>query len=535
MAPKAKILALRRNSRGQFISKAAAQTSEDEIDETISLPGGLDTDYSFPSSLDPSANASTTASPLKEQIALHTAEVPDEDSHRDSYFRRYRFPQPSSSPLHAGEGEAQAPAMTKTTSALEKPTFAGDLNRENPKQFWNNVEEYLEGLDEATKCKRIRRLWEADSAADAWYEELGESVKQSWAALEEEFRKEWVKKDMQDLADHDMLAMLKTGLPSDHELLLFDTRNGRPVSGLVRWARDVSNLVRKHKIPDRLAERFRSELKAVVLRDALPTVTSWKEFNTAIEGLELAKLKDRIAVLEAYSPKPATTEQPKLSLEHGKTPVTIEDLNNLVARLSVANPVSQPPTSVYHAYPAQGTAYNGQRLRSAPAMPSSRLRPDERLAFIRAKALQPPPDTEEGRQLYERQKEEWHAKHGSKGSYPNEHRPYPLRPGTLPVASDECWRCGTRSHTRAVTCPGPRVDDLENQWRVAAGMVEGEVRRMNRAVGVQLVESGHGEGAYSPPEGYEAARVGQVFLNGQWVPFVAGGTGAELAWDAGNA
>ncbi|KAH9848603.1 hypothetical protein C2E23DRAFT_739011 [Lenzites betulinus] len=425
--------------------------------------------------------------------------------------------------------------MASTTVRPEKPTFAGDLNKENPKQFWNDVEEYLEGLDETTKCKRIRRLWEADSAADAWYEELSDLVKNSWATLEEEFRKEWVKKDAQELADHDMLAMLKIDLPTDKELIQFDTRNGRPISGLVRWARDVSNLVRKYRIPDRLAERFRSELKAVVLRDALPTVTSWKEFNNAIESLQLAKLKDRIAVMEAYSPSRAAPEQPKVTQDAGRTPVTIDDLNNLVARLSVTTPVSQPATSVYHAYPAQGQAYNGQRMRTSPAPPTTRPRADERLALIRTNALPPPPDTEEGRKLYEQQKAEWHAKHGAKGAYPNEQRPYPLRPGTLPVASDECWRCGTRSHTRAVTCPGPRVDDLENQWRVMAGMAEGDVRRMNRATGIQLVETGQADGAYNAPEGYEAARSGQVFWQGQWVPFVAGSAGAEIVWESGNA
>ncbi|KAH9857736.1 hypothetical protein C2E23DRAFT_881307 [Lenzites betulinus] len=155
-------------------------------------------------------------------------------------------------------------------------------------------------------------------------------IKESWATLKEEFRKEWVKKDAQDLTDHDMLAMLKINLPTNKELLEFDTRNGQPISGLVQWAQDVSNDVLKYCILDCLAKHFQLELKAVVLRGMLPIVASWKEFNNTIKGLQLAKLKDRITVMEAYSLSLVTLEQLKANPKAGRAPVTIDDLNNLV-------------------------------------------------------------------------------------------------------------------------------------------------------------------------------------------------------------
>ena len=46
-------------------------------------------------------------------------------------------------------------------------------------------------------------------------------------------------------------------------------------------------------------------------------------------------------------------------------------------------------------------------------------------------------------------------------------RPYPLTPGTVLVASGECWKCGNRAHHLAA-CPVPPVPALESKWRSIA-------------------------------------------------------------------
>ncbi|TFK21578.1 hypothetical protein FA15DRAFT_562588, partial [Coprinopsis marcescibilis] len=55
------------------------------------------------------------------------------------------------------------------------------------------------------------------------------------------------------------------------------------------------------------------------------------------------------------------------------------------------------------------------------------------------------PDTAAGKGQYAAQIDAWSTEHGPTRK-PNEHRPYPLTPGTSPVASGECWTCGRPSH-----------------------------------------------------------------------------------------
>ena len=49
----------------------------------------------------------------------------------------------------------------------------------------------------------------------------------------------------------------------------------------------------------------------------------------------------------------------------------------------------------------------------------------------------------------------------------NETRPYPLTPGTVPVASGECWKCGHRAHHPG-PCAHPPIPALETKWRSIA-------------------------------------------------------------------
>lgn len=73
----------------------------------------------------------------------------------------------------------------------------------------------------------------------------------------------------------------------------------------------------------------------------------------------------------------------------------------------------------------------------------------------------------EGIGLYNTQILLWQNTYGQNGKGPNETRPYPLTPGTVPVASGECWRCGHRTHHPG-PCPAPPVPTLETKWRSIA-------------------------------------------------------------------
>ena len=91
----------------------------------------------------------------------------------------------------------------------------------------------------------------------------------------------------------------------------------------------------------------------------------------------------------------------------------------------------------------------------------------ERLADVLNKALPIHLKNAEGMTRYNEQVLLWQSTNGQNGKGPNETRPYPLTPGTVPVASGECWRCGHRTHHPG-PCPAPPVPVLETKWRSIA-------------------------------------------------------------------
>lgn len=87
------------------------------------------------------------------------------------------------------------PDLMSSTAGNRGPkpsSFSGDVNEENPEQFWREVEEYLSGETETAKCARFQNLLRARSAADVWYKQLSEEVRASWSRLKGAYDKEFV-------------------------------------------------------------------------------------------------------------------------------------------------------------------------------------------------------------------------------------------------------------------------------------------------------------------------------------------------------
>jgi hypothetical protein len=75
--------------------------------------------------------------------------------------------------------------------------------------------------------------------------------------------------------------------------------------------------------------------------------------------------------------------------------------------------------------------------------------------------------TADGMAKYAAQVLMWQSTFGQQGKGPNETRPYPLTPGTVPVASGECWKCGHRTH-HPLPCAASPVPTLKTKWRSIA-------------------------------------------------------------------
>jgi hypothetical protein len=116
--------------------------------------------------------------------------------------------------------------------------------------------------------------------------------------------------------------------------------------------------------------------------------------------------------------------------------------------------------------------------------PSTRPTPTpEQKAEIRLLLSKLPhhPDTPPGRQAHQAQQAEWVKAHGY-GTKVTEKTPYPLRPGTAPVNSGECFTCGFPGHMGTRT--GEMCEALghrplhpnEQQWRVICSRILKEPR-----------------------------------------------------------
>jgi hypothetical protein len=107
----------------------------------------------------------------------------------------------------------------------------------------------------------------------------------------------------------------------------------------------------------------------------------------------------------------------------------------------------------------------------------------EQKAEIRALINRLPhhPDTQAGRQAHQAQQTEWVRAYGY-GTRVTEKTPYPLRPGTAPVNSGECFTCGYLGHLGArtgedCTALGHRpLHPNEQQWRVICARILREPR-----------------------------------------------------------
>ncbi|KAF8219272.1 hypothetical protein L208DRAFT_1418474, partial [Tricholoma matsutake] len=80
------------------------------------------------------------------------------------------------------------------------------------------------------------------------------------------------------------------------------------------------------------------------------------------------------------------------------------------------------------------------------------------------------PNTPAGRAAYNAQIAQWDNDYP--GQLVSELRPYPLSPGTAPVASGECWKCSMIRHM-SPNCDSPnQVPAFKGCWRSIAATIK---------------------------------------------------------------
>ena len=307
------------------------------------------------------------------------------------------------------------------------------------------------GLSETEKVRFLELSLKAKSPAAAWFATLTDGSKKSFAAARTAFEVRWPVKATTEKTTAEKQALLD-------ETILRIVDLGRRVAASAGGEEELSHIVWADKV-ERLAGDIpdTNNLLVVSTRKKLPKpivkliglkAMTWKELTDAVRSITLEELlekleEERDLARYALASRVAVPNTPSKALG-----TAFQSIN-----------IAQPRLFAPSAY---------QQTETTPRAPFTPERPaHERLADVLSKALPLHPKNAEGIAQYNAQVLLWQTTYGQVGKGPNESRPYPLTPGTVPVASGECWKCGYRTH-HPNPCLAPFVPALETKWRSIA-------------------------------------------------------------------
>ena len=368
-------------------------------------------------------------------------------------------------------------------------SFTGKPEDQDPQDFMNKLERIIlmkTGLTETDKVRFLELSLKAKSPAAAWFITLTKADKTTFTSARKAFELRWPVKAVTEKTTAEKQALLD-------ETVLKLSDLGRRVAASVGAEEELSHVVWADKverlagdIPDTnnlLVASTRKKLPKPLLKLVGLKPMTWKELADTVRSITLEELMEKVE---------EERELIRYALAVPNTPS--KALGSAFQNINIA-PQPQP----------RGLLPNQYQTAETNSRPSSGFNAEkpahERLADVLSKALPIHPRNAEGMAAYNSQILLWQSTYGQNGKGPNETRPYPLTPGTVPVASGECWRCGHRTH-HPNPCPAPPVPTLETKWRSIAQTIRKRAETAAApAVNVNLVaEESNEVQAYDPDE-----------------------------------
>lgn len=399
--------------------------------------------------------------------------------------------------------------------------FWGNVGREgeDPQDFINAIERKFIGKNasDTDKIKHLRLSLKTGSDAHAWYRGLDTVTTSTWQNLEAAFNVKWPERVVAAKTTEEKRAMLAATILKPEDIGKRVTVSGVEELSHIAWADKVERLA--DAIPDTgglLISATRGALPPAV-KMLLGTHTSWPAFCAEVRGLSLEKIAEN---QEREDKDKAMREEHRMMKDEV---VMLRKMNQqtpskaLAATLRNVNlgpsprfllPQSTAPNVNSARTPTPQNSNSFYVPQATPPTYPSRP-PADRWADVINLALPIHPDTAAGRALYNTQVNEFTARHGNKG--PNEDRPYPLSPGSSPVARGECWRCGCTGHMGGTCTSTHMIPLLERRWRqIAASIKKNITAPAGNSTPVNFVA----EGAWMSREEYNAQIV-EDFLREQ--------------------
>ena len=359
--------------------------------------------------------------------------------------------------------------------------FHGDNEDENPEDFLRAFFRRMGSNTDDTKKAQFPYYLQADSAADEWFADLQDDDKKSWTAIEAAFRKRWPRKKQakktaeeyeEEITEHKMKTV---------DLAKKEKVAGRDVYSHIAWADRMAIMVKGAKL-----QKTTTHIRQV--RKNLPTIlrekigaghADWDEFLKAVRDVDVDYIRDSMELWTKEQAEQKAMER-RIQLLKTVSRSPMAPLRHQLSSVAIATQPSVVATANSNPFTNSGGGQGNLRFAPSPAttqynkpaqtrLPPTAEQKAELLAIVNS--LPHHPDTQAGQQAHQAQQAEWVKKYGF-GTRVTEKTPYPLRPGTAPVNSGECFTCGYNGHLGSRTgenCQALGYRPLhhnEQQWRV---------------------------------------------------------------------
>jgi hypothetical protein len=343
--------------------------------------------------------------------------------------------------------------------------FKGDGTDDDTAQ--NFMRKFLQrnpftGTNGKTLVRTFRNYLDGDGEAEEWYESVKEEQKEKWDSFEVAWNERFppVKRTAKKKADYEKeLLELKVAAK---DMCGTVKKMGRDVPVVEDWANEALRLAKQVGIADSslLIGKVREGLPDAIKQKVENTHKDWASFCAAVKNIDQTYLRESVERaereerLEREVAQLVQSVRQRPSVQDSPT----KGIRSQLGNFSFQRDTSPSPTPYRSRpyVPARGLGTRGGGLTTRRRYVSA-----EEAARIAA-AVQIHPNTAEGKEAYEREVRQWEAQNGQSGV--SALAPFPLRPGSAPLGSEECYTCGTVGH-RGAECTNPPAPEREQRTR----------------------------------------------------------------------
>ena len=372
--------------------------------------------------------------------------------------------------------------------------FHGDKDDENPEDFLRSFYRRMGTANDDTKKQQFKYFLQADSVADEWFEELTVADRKDWNAIETAFNKRWPRKKAVKKTKEEYEEEITGTQLHLEDLGKKEKIAGRETYSHIAWADKMETIVKGAKIEGTTTYigHVRKEIPKLLREKVGTGHADWTAFLQAVRDVDLDHIRDgvniwkkeqeeQLALKKRVQQLEKLTASPTAPLRHQMTTFNIGD-----SQQNSPQPARQATTATTN--PFTGTSGGTGNLFTPRNTRPPPTQADRTAILARLQKYPHHPDTEAGRQAHRAQQVEWVKTHGLTATV-TEATPYPLRPGTCPVNTGECFTCGQQGHLGrrdGSTCGGNRpLNTREQAWRAICSRILKETRT---AASIQIVE-----------------------------------------------